>query len=467
MSVGLGGRSSSPESCRETTQKRLEEVLDTRRLLTLYRVSKLVTASLDLEATLAAVIDAVHELTGAHQTALFIRTPQGDLQLHAGHGPIAALRGQMFPQDEGVIGRALRERQPILIRDMHASPDRARPDLDAELHVRAFLAAPLVWRDDVLGIVTTAHPQPDALSAADALLVGELAEQAAAAVVHARAYAQLESVQLQLVHNEKMTAVGQLVQGLAHEMNTPLNVLTSNMSVLGRYGATLGNVARAAAECATPDPTAPQPDGLDRLRAALDEGDLEYVLEDMPALVDDSAGAARRVADIVRSLGSFARHDRGSAAPLAIEESIEAALTLASNSLKHRAQVERQLAPTPRVVGHAPELIEVFLHLLINASQALEDRGGTVTVATTYAEPWVEVTIADTGRGIPASHLSRVFDPFFTTRPPGSGTGMGLAVCHGIVNGHGGDIRIESEVGRGTAVIVRLPAPASGVQRAA
>jgi two-component system NtrC family sensor kinase len=358
---------------------------------------------------------------------------------------------------------------------MTGEPNRAHPELDERFNVRAYMVAPLVWRGEVLGAVTTSHEKPGVFTDADVLLLEELAEQAATSVAHAREFVaeqrqremsedlmrrfadqalQLERAQQQLIQNEKMTAVGQLVHGLAHEMNTPLNVVTSNMAVLGRYAETLAKISQAASQL---DPSQ-QSEALSN--ALADEDDLEYVLEDLPALVDDSVNATRRVAAMVRSMASMARHDRGSRAPTAIEETLESALTLATNSLKKHAQVERKFNATTPVMGHSTELIELFVHLLMNAAQALE-QPGTVTVETLDEGDAVVVRVSDTGSGVPQDVQQRVFDPFFTTRPTGQGTGMGLAVCRGIVSRHGGDISLESTVGHGTTVSVRLPTGAS------
>jgi signal transduction histidine kinase len=357
---------------------------------------------------------------------------------------------------------------------------RARPDLDDRYGVRCFVAVPLIWQAERLGVVTLAFTEPHALSESDLALACALAEQAAVAVAHARDYAeeqrlraeseeimrqfveqsqQLERVQRQLIQNEKLTAIGQLIQGLAHEMNTPLSVVIANLSVLGRYAESLSDVARAAQQVLPQlqaDPLAAA------LVAPLDEAvqaaDLEYVLDDLPALVDESSAGARRVADLVRSVGTFARRDTNGPQPLAIGEVLEAALNLASNELKHRARVERAFADNlPPVLGLASELTQVFVHLLINAAQALKDAPGRVTVGVAHTGADVTVTVTDTGRGIAPEHLERVFEPFFTTRAPGEGTGMGLAVCYGIIQRHGGWIGIDSHPGEGTRVTVRLP----------
>jgi len=454
--------------------------LDPRQAIALYRVSKLVTASLDLDATLEAVVQAAHELTGAHATALALLDYESNLVLQVARGPVTASIGEYLPLDRGITGQAFREGRPILVPDMAQDARRARPDLDDRYGVRCFVAVPLNWQAERLGVVTLAFTEPHALGDSDLALTCALAEQAAAAVAHARDYAeeqrlraeseeimrqfveqsqQLDRVQRQLIQNEKLTAIGQLIQGLAHEMNTPLSVVIANLSVLGRYAEALADVARAAQHVLPQlqaDPLAAA------LVAPLDEAvqgaDLEYVLDDLPALVEESAAGARRVADLVRSVGTFARRDTNGPQPLAINEVLEAALNLASNELKHRASVEHDYADdVPPVLGLASELTQVFVHLLINAAQALQDAPGRVTVGVARTGDEVTVTVTDTGRGIVPEHLERVFEPFFTTRAPGEGTGMGLAVCYGIIQRHGGWIGIDSHLGQGTRVTVRLP----------
>jgi signal transduction histidine kinase len=196
----------------------------------------------------------------------------------------------------------------------------------------------------------------------------------------------------------------------------------------------------------------------DTLEASLAAADLGYVLDDLPLLLTESTASAERIAAIVRSVATFARRDADRVAPVDLEETLETAVTLAWGELKHRAELVRSFAGVPHVLGHASELTQVFVHLLLNAAQALEQQPGTITIATETDQQGAVVTISDTGCGVAFEHLPRIFDPFFTTRPPGRGTGMGLAVCHGIVTRHNGTIALESTPGRGTRVTVRLPA---------
>jgi two-component system NtrC family sensor kinase len=188
------------------------------------------------------------------------------------------------------------------------------------------------------------------------------------------------------------------------------------------------------------------------------------VLEDLPALTTESTASAKRIADIVRSVSIFAQTGSGGMGPISVQEALEDGLTLALTQIKHRAKVVRAFAPVSVVVGNASELIQVFVHLLLNAAQALDERGGVVTVSTADEHGRVAVRIADNGHGMPKETLARVFEPFFTTRPVGEGTGLGLSVCHGIVNRHGGTIDIQSVPGGGTTVTVSLPAAARAAE---
>ncbi len=462
--------------------KRSEPAWDKDQLLALHRVAKLVTASLDLDPTLEAIVNAARELTCAEQSAIFLLDSEG-LVLRFARGAIAAAIGERVRPSEGLVGLALQEGRTMLIPDILEESRRARPALDSRTGIRAYLVAPLIWRAERLGVVTASSSSPGSLTESDAHLIAELGELAAAAVAHARAYGeeqflraesqemfrqlaeqteQLERVQRQLVQNEKLTAIGQLAHGIAHEMNTPLGVIISNLAVLERYAAELGAVAGAAREAVDTLTTGDGSEGVGvQLGEAVRGADLDYILGDLPALISESTASAERAAEIVRSLTVFAQRDGDHPSSVDVAQVLEAAVTLSWNALKQRAEVKRDYATTPPVLGHASELTQVFVHLLLNAAAALEARPGTVTLATRWDGTSVAVAISDTGCGISEEHLSRIFEPFFTTRPPGQGTGMGLSVCHGIVTRHGGTIRAESTPGQGATFTVSLPAVGS------
>ena len=230
---------------------------------------------------------------------------------------------------------------------------------------------------------------------------------------------------------EKLAAIGQLAPGIAHELNTPLGVIISNLSVLAGYGESLAR---------------------DGLQAA----DLNYILEDLPALTTESIASASRIAEIVRSIALFAQHGPHKLAPVNVEDALQAAITLTWHELKQRAKVERDYAGVPPVIGSVSELAQVFVHLLRNAAQAAPERGGLVSVSTAQADGGIVVRIADNGVGIPAETLGQVFEPFFTTRP--EAIGLGLSIAQEIVTRHHGTIDIQSGSPVGTTVSVHLRA---------
>lgn len=455
----------------------------------LYRLGKLVRASLDLDETLAVIADAARELTGADLSAILLLDVDESLVLRVGRGAVAAAVGERFPASAGIAGRALRERQTILIADMLAESDRARPDLDDRSGIRAYLVTPLIWAGQAVGVVTTAATAAGALGANDVALVEELAEHAAAAVAHAHAYAheqerrseteavnrqlaerteQLERLQRQLVQSEKLTAIGQLANGIAHELNTPLGVIMSNLSVLLEYGTAVAEFSRVGQEAITRLRQHEAPAKVaDAIQMAAETANLDYILEDLPQLTAESMTGADRIAKIVRSVATFARRGSDSLAPVSAEEAIEAAITLAWSELKQRGQVVRNFAGVPLVTGQLSELAQVFVHLLLNSSQALPEQHGVITLTTACDGRNVSVVVNDNGAGIAADHLSRVFDPFFSTREPAVATGLGLSVCHGILARFGGTIAIESDLGRGTSVTVRLPVADAQLEAAA
>jgi GAF domain-containing protein len=290
-------------------------------------LGKLVTASIDLDTTLSAIVDAARELTGADSSAILVQDDDDSLLIRVGRGVIGQSVGERVRVQSSLAGRALCEGQAVLVRDMLTEVGRARPDLDERSRTRSYLAAPLIWRGERLGVVTLGASDPAAFAEAEVQLVTELAEQAAAAVAHARAFVEertrrqeaetivrqlaersteLERLQQRINQNEKLTAMGELVQGLAHEMNTPLGVVMSNLSVLGRHAEVLSAIAETAQQSLAPLMVDPLSASLAApLHAAIREADLAYTLADLPELLNESAGAVKRVAELVRSMGNF------------------------------------------------------------------------------------------------------------------------------------------------------------------
>ena len=276
----------------------------------------------------------------------------------------------------------------------------------------------------------------------------------------------LEEAQLQLIQNEKLASIGQLAAGVAHEMNTPVGFVASNFQTLESY------VKKIRDLLAMYDTITGQIETLGKteLRNKIkdigqfrDDMKIDFILEDIQGLFDDSREGLDRVTNIVQNLRDFSRIDRpGSRDEYNINKGIEATLVVARNEIKYDADVKTDFSEVPLVFCHSSQINQVFLNILLNAVQAIrtQERDGnkTITIRTYSSEDKVVCEIADNGPGIPPETLLKIFDPFFTTKPAGKGTGLGLSVSYDIVvNKHNGKLFAESTVGEGAKFTIKLP----------
>ncbi len=273
----------------------------------------------------------------------------------------------------------------------------------------------------------------------------------------------------ELVQAHKLEAVGQLAAGIAHEINTPTQYIGDNIRFLGdgfadlgRVLAHVGEMVRAARGGAVP------PERIAELASLLEEAEVDYLREEIPAAIRQALEGIEQVATIVRAMKEFSHPADEEKQPVDLNRALQSTLTVSRNTWKHLAQVNLDLEPAlPPVQGLAGQLNQVFVNLIVNAAQAIAARGddtkkGAITIRTRYDGDEVEVAVEDSGVGIPEAVSDRVFDPFFTTKEVGEGSGQGLSIAHAIVTrGHGGTIRFHSTPGEGTTFIVRLPCEAA------
>lgn len=256
----------------------------------------------------------------------------------------------------------------------------------------------------------------------------------------------------ELLQSSKMAAIGQLAAGVAHEINNPLGFVNSNLGSLNRYAGQLLEIIDACEASA-----AGHPEIAARINKIKADHDLNYLRQDMPALIDESLQGLERVKHIVHSLKDFAHADAVGMQSADLLSGLENTLDVVWNQLKFKAEVVRQLAPLPPVRCIPGQINQVFMNLLLNAVQAIEGHG-TITLESGRDDKGVWIAIADTGSGMTETVRQRLFEPFFTTKPVGSGTGLGLSVSWDIVvNKHRGRIDVESEPGKGSRFTVWLP----------
>lgn len=266
---------------------------------------------------------------------------------------------------------------------------------------------------------------------------------------------QLKAAQEQLLQSEKMASLGQLAAGMAHEINNPIGFVSANMSALRTYVETLLLVIdRYEASWGESSNTVDIADKLAKIRQ---QADLDYLKDDVGALLAESLDGLKRVKDIVQSLKDFSRVGESGWQMADLHQALDNTLEIAGAAFKGRITVEKRYGDLPSSIKClASDLNQVFLSLLTNAAYAIE-KTGSIIIATQGSGDWVSISISDTGCGIAAEHLNRIFEPFYTTKPVGSGTGLGLSLSYGIVQKHRGRIEVASAPGAGSTFTVWLP----------
>jgi PAS domain S-box-containing protein len=278
-------------------------------------------------------------------------------------------------------------------------------------------------------------------------------------------------IEVQLRQAQKLEAVGQLAAGIAHEINTPIQYIGDNIHFIEESFADLGELLQHYRKLAAAvQSNTITSELLSALERSIQKTDIEYLSREIPLAVQQSLQGVGHVSHIVNAMKEFSHPGGREKVALDLNHAIETTVTVARGEWKYVAEVVTDLEPALPPVPCLPgEFNQVTLNLLINAAHAIGDvvrkvegSKGTIRISTRLDGAWVEIRISDTGTGIPEAIRDRIFDPFFTTKEVGKGTGQGLAIARSvIVDKHGGTLTFESEVGRGSTFIIRLPAPGS------
>lgn len=267
--------------------------------------------------------------------------------------------------------------------------------------------------------------------------------------------AELERLQTQMVHSEKMASLGQLAAGVAHELNNPAGFIYGNMEILRACAAGLERLLKFYDGARLPEVLEAE------INVIKKEIDYDHSLQDLKSIVSDCHDGAERIRDIVQNLRLFSRLDEAEFKKVDLHDGIESTIRLISRYYASgRITLERDYADLPPVDCYAGQLNQVWMNLLVNAAQTISGQG-TVRVITRRENDIAVVSISDTGGGIAPEDLKKIFDPFFTTKPVGEGTGLGLSITYGIVERHYGTINVESRLGQGTTFTVAIPIDAT------
>jgi two-component system NtrC family sensor kinase len=419
-------------------------------LQTILEVSRFLNSTLDLDPLLENIIQIATKLTDTEAASiLLLDQKRQKLRFEAATGAKRIeLKSILVPLEGSIAGWIVTNNQPLLVDQASQDPRHfVQADQLTQFQTQSILGVPLRVKEKTIGVLEVLNKRAGwFFTEQDRQTLETLAAQAAVAIENARLYRALhdqmearQTVQARLVQSEKLAAVGELVAGVAHELNNPLTAIIGFAEMLRL--ADLDNRSQ----------------------------------EDVNRIVTQG----HRAAKIVRSLLDFARQQPSEQKPIQLNDVVRSSLELlAYDTHLHNVTVQTDLqANLPLTSGDPHRLQQVFVNLVHNACQAMHRAhgGGCLTLATALkpakfdgalavADPnsaaenlVIRVMVQDDGPGISASQLSRIFNPFFTTKRSGEGTGLGLSVCHGIVNEHGGHIWAESESGQGATFFIELP----------
>lgn len=260
---------------------------------------------------------------------------------------------------------------------------------------------------------------------------------------------------LQLIQTEKLASIGQLSAGIAHEINNPVGFVSSNMQTLSVYFQTiqksLNNLEKIVSDL-----------GNDKLKQSISEeltgSNFKPIFADISEIIEESLDGTKRITSIVKSLKDLAHANDSERVYTNLANGIDATLKIINNEVKYSIEVEKHYSPdTPKVLCQPVQINQVFMNILINACQAIEDKGSINITVSQFDHDTVQVIIEDDGKGIAPEKIASIYEPFFTTKSIGRGTGLGLSVSRDIIQAHNGDILVESELGKGSKFIVLLP----------
>jgi len=267
-----------------------------------------------------------------------------------------------------------------------------------------------------------------------------------------RAYHELQEAQAHLVQQEKMASIGQLAAGVAHEINNPTGFIMSNLGSLRKYVDRLTEFI-AEQDRAIGELPEVRIGEIAKQRKALK---VDLITDDLRSLISESLDGAERIKKIVQDLKGFSRLDEADQKIADINAGLESTINIVWNELKYKAEVKKHYGDLPQTKCNPGQLNQVFMNLLVNAAHSIENRG-EIAIMTWADGGTINVSISDTGCGIPEDNIKRIFEPFFTTKEVGKGTGLGLSIAYDIVKKHNGSIDVQSASGKGTTFTITIP----------
>ena len=473
-------------SDRKATEVALQDYADRQTLLN--QLASQIRRSLDIDTVIATTIQSIRDLLALDHCAFAWYHPEHnppvwELIQEAKLDGTPSNVGRYPARLVGPIERMLLKHEILCINDVENYPEPKHRRFLKALHCRSEMLLPIQTHSNQLGIlICVSRRQVRPWESHEVDLLRSVGAQLAIAIDQAELYAQsraksqelqqtlqeLQRTQSQMVQSEKMSSLGQLVAGIAHEINNPVNFIHGNVSHAGDYVQDILELLELY-QHAYPSPPP-------KIADKIEEIDLEFLSEDVLKLLSSMRVGTERIREIVKSLRIFSRLDEAEVKPIDIHDGIDSTLMILHNRIKAKPdrgeiQVIKHYGKLPQVECFAGQLNQVFMNILVNAIDALEERDqmrsfeeqkqspSTIEITTRMiSAKQVSIHIRDNGAGMPESTQQRIFDPFFTTKAVGKGTGMGMSISYQIITErHHGQLRCVSQLGEGTEFIIQIP----------
>ena len=460
-----------------TARKQAENKLAQQLKMAAFRgdVDRAITRNNYLETMLNHCTEAMVKHLDAAFARIWILNPQENiLELQASAGLYTHIDGahSHVPVGKFKIGLIAQEKLPYLTNNILEDPQVSNKEWAKKEGMMAFAGYPLMVQDELLGVVAmfARQPLPDSILqalcfAADEIALAIKRHQAEAQLRQQKqqleaTLMELHQTQSQLIQSEKMSSLGQMVAGIAHEINNPVNFIHGNLTHAKEYSQDLlGLVELYQQEYPQPTP---------EIEAELEAIELDFLVKDFYQLLDSMKLGSQRIREIVKSLRTFSRLDEAEVKEVDIHEGIDSTLMILHNRLKatpkrQAIEVIKDYGNLPLVECYSGQLNQVFMNLISNGIDAIEEslvnKQGQIKINTAVESAnWIIVKISDNGIGIPEKVKDKLFDPFFTTKPVGKGTGLGLSISYQIVvDRHHGELFCQSEIGEGTQFMIKIP----------
>ena len=473
--------------------KNLEERV--KRLELFEKLSKAISATLDLEKLLEKIMDITKSVLEAEACSILLMDKaSGELVFTIALGEKGAeVKEFRIKRGQGIAGWVLEHGESLLIEDLRKD-ERFYSGVDKKtgFESRSMIAVPLFVKDEIVGVIEVINKSEKRLfDESDKETLITMAGQIAVAIDNARmtedlkisrekieeysknleamvkkrtvqlekANEEIKNTQAQLLQTEKLSSLGQLAAGVAHEINNPIGFIQSNLKTLEEYVKDIMTILYKSEEVISALKKKDQKaltEGFKALEKIKKDVGLDFIKGDIEKLITESEEGTFRVYKIVRDLRDFSRADDAERKIFNLHRAIDSTLNIVWNELKYKAEVVKEYGNIPEVECFPTQLNQVFMNLFVNASQSINVKG-KIKIKTFSEEEKVFVEVSDTGCGIAPEIINKLFDPFFTTKEPGKGTGLGLAISYNIIKKHNGNISVNSSVGKGTTFLIELP----------